>query len=59
MVRSNLDLYPEQWKKLTNITLKNQVPRNRFIRSMIELILTDESLITETLNLTKTNIRRN
>jgi len=53
MVRSNLDLYPESFKKLTNITMERAVPRNRLLRSMIELVLTDPDLLEKSITLSK------
>lgn len=45
MVRSNLDLYPESWSDITTITTDYRIPRNRLLRVMIEIVLSDSNLI--------------
>jgi predicted DNA-binding ribbon-helix-helix protein len=54
MIRSNLDLYPESWMTLEQIAEQNKIPRNRLIRSLIEVGLTDPIIVSRSVDLSKT-----
>lgn len=54
MIRSNLDLYPESWTALELLSEQNKIPRNRLIRSMIEVGLTDPIIVSRAIEISKT-----
>ena len=58
MVRSNLDLYPETWKRLNTLILEHQVPRIRLLRSMIELVLSDPALIERSISMSRNRSKK-